>query len=103
MKRYDKLVRDRIPQIIREDGRSCRTQTRGQEEYLSRLEDKLREELDEYLQSGSMEELADLCEVIRAVAAARGSSMEEVEAIRARKARERGGFAERILLIDVDG
>ena len=61
MKRYDKLVRDRIPQIIREDGRSCRTRTRGQEEYLSLLEDKLREELDEYLQSGSMEELADLC------------------------------------------
>ena len=103
MKRYDKLVRDRIPQIIREDGRSCRTRTRGQEEYLSRLEDKLREELDEYLQSGSMEELADLCEVIRAVAAARGSSIGEVEAIRARKARERGGFAERILLIAVDG
>ena len=50
-----------------------------------------------------MEELADLCEVIRAVAAARGSSIGEVEAIRARKARERGGFAERILLIDVDG
>ena len=46
MKRYDKLVRDRIPQIIREDGRSCRTRTLGQEEYLSRLEDKLREELD---------------------------------------------------------
>ena len=101
MKRYDKLVRDRIPQIIRDGGRDCRTRALSQEEYVARLHDKLREELDEYLASGEMEELADLCEVIRAVAAARGSSMEEIEALRARKAQERGGFDGRILLIDV--
>ena len=101
MKRYDKLVRDRIPQIIRDGGRDCRTRTLSQEEYVARLHDKLREELDEYLASGEMEELADLCEVIRAVAAARGSSMEEIEALRARKAQQRGGFGGRILLIDV--
>lgn len=101
MKRYDKLVRDRIPQIIRDGGRDCRTRTLSQEEYVARLHDKLREELDEYLASGEMEELADLCEVIRVVAAARGSSMEEIEALRARKAQQRGGFDGRILLIDV--
>lgn len=101
MKRYDKLVRDRIPQIIRDGGRDCRTRTLSQEEYVARLHDKLREELDEYLASGEMEELADLYEVIRAVEAARGSSMEDIKALRARKARERGGFDGRILLIDV--
>ena len=101
MKRYDKLVRDRIPQIIRDGGRDCRTRTLSQEEYVARLHDKLREELDEYLASGEMEELADLCEVIRAVAAARGSSMEDIEALRARKAQQRGGFDARTLLIDV--
>ena len=101
MKRYDKLVRDRIPQIIRDGGRDCRTRTLSQEEYVVRLHGKLREELDEYLASGEMEELADLCEVIRAVAAARGSSMEEIEALRARKAQQRGGFGGRILLSDV--
>ena len=68
---------------------------------MTRLHDKLREELDEYLASGEMEELADLCEVIRAVAVARGSSMEDIEALRARKAQQRGGFDARILLIDV--
>ena len=101
MKHYDKLVRDRIPQIIRDGGRDCHTRTLSQEEYVARLHDKLREELVEYLASGEMEELADLCEVIRAVAAARGSSMEDIEALRVRKAQQRGGFDGRILLIDV--
>ena len=101
MKRYDKLVRDRIPQIIRDGGRDCRTRTLAQDEYVTRLHDKLREELDEYLASGEMEELADLCEVIRAVAAVRGSSMEDIVALRARKAQQRGGFDARTLLIDV--
>ena len=59
------------------------------------------EELAEYHESKSMEELADLLEVIRAVAAARGSSIEEVEAIRRDKAEKRGGFEKRILLTEV--
>ena len=65
------------------------------------LEAKLNEELAEYQESKSMEELADLLEVVRAVAKARGSSIDEVEAIRRDKASKRGGFEQKILLVEV--
>ena len=98
---YHKLVRDRIPDIIRQAGKTCVTNEADPEEYLHLLDLKLREELHEYLESGSMEELADLLEVIHAAAAARGSSMEEVEQIRLHKKEARGGFEKRIVLEEV--
>ncbi len=101
LKVYNKLVRDRIPEIIEADGKTCSTRILNNEEYLRRVDAKLDEELAEYHKDGSIEELADLLEVIRAVAVARGSSIEEVEAIRVRKAEKRGGFEKRILLIEV--
>lgn len=97
--KYHKLIRDRIPEIIERSGGSCITREMDEAEYIAMLEEKLSEELAEYMESKSMEELADLMEVIRAVAAARGSSIAEVEAIRARKAQERGGFDRRLLLL----
>ena len=99
--RYHKLVRDRIPEIIEAAGKKCVCSILPDEDYLALLDEKLNEELAEYQQSKSMEELADLIEVIRAVAAARGSSMEEVEAIRREKAAKRGGFEKKILLSEV--
>ncbi len=99
--RYDKLVRDKIPEIIEASGRRCRYSYLSREDYLTRLDEKLSEELAEYQESKSMEELADLLEVIRAVAAARGSSIEEVEAIRRVKAEKRSRFEKRILLTEV--
>lgn len=98
---HNKLVRDRIPQIIEASGKSCHTRILSQEEYLTMLDCKLTEELKEYQESKSMKEIADLLEVIRAVVKARGSSMEEVEGIRREKAEKRGGFEERIFLVDV--
>ena len=98
---YNKLVRDRIPEIIEACGKRCVCSTLSDEEYLAMLDAKLNEELAEYQESKSMEELADLLEVIRAVATARGSSMEEVEAIRKDKAAKRGGFEKKILLTEV--
>ena len=95
---YNKLVRDKIPEIIENDGKTCTCSILSDEEYLKKLDEKLGEELAEYQESKSMEELADLLEVMRAVAAARGSSMEEVEKIRQEKARKRGGFEKKILL-----
>ena len=99
--KYNKLVRDRIPEIIEASGKRCVCATLSDEEYLVRLDEKLNEELAEYQESKSMEELADLLEVIRAVAAARGSSVEEVEAIRRDKVAKRGGFEKKILLTEV--
>ena len=99
--KYHKLVRDRIPEIIEKDGKRCVYSVLSREDYLSLLDLKLNEELAEYQESKSMEELADLLEVIRAVAAARGSSIEEVEQIRIQKAEKRGGFEKRLLLEEV--
>ena len=95
---YKKLFRDRIPEIIEEDGKHCVCSVLSEEDYVRLLDQKLDEELKEYQESKSMEELADLLEVIHAVALARGSSMEEVEQIRIKKAEKRGGFEKRILL-----
>ena len=101
VRQYNKLVRDRIPEIIEASGKRCVWSTLSDEEYLAKLDEKLNEELAEYQESKSMEELADLLEVVRAVAAARGSSMEEVETIRRDKAVKRGGFEKKILLTKV--
>ena len=65
------------------------------------LDEKLNEELKEYQESKSMEELADLMEVMWAVMVARGSSFEEVEEIRRKKAEKRGGFKKKLLLVSV--
>lgn len=99
--KYHKLVRDRIPEIIEKSGKTCVTSELSASEYVKMLDEKLNEELAEYQESKSPEELADLLEVIRAVAAARGSSIEEVEKIRVEKASKRGGFEKRILLLEV--
>ena len=98
---YHKLVRDRIPEIIEKAGKTCTWSVLSDEEYLKLLDEKLNEELAEYQESKNMEELADLLEVMRAVASARGSSMEEVEKIRIQKAEKRGGFEQKILLEQV--
>ena len=100
-KKYNKLVRDRIPDIIMQSGKRPAYSFLSDGDYLVRLDEKLNEELAEYQESKSMEELADLLEVIRAVAAARGSFIEEVEAIRRDKAAKRGGFEKKILLTEV--
>lgn len=98
---YYKLVRDHIPEIIESDGKICTFETLSDENYISLLDQKLNEELAEYQESKSLEELADLLEVIRAVVKARGWTMEELERVRASKAIERGGFEEKILLREV--
>ena len=69
---YNKLVRDRIPGIIETSGKTCVTETLSDADYLLMLDKKLDEELVEYHQDQNIEELADLLEVIYAVAKARG-------------------------------
>ena len=98
---YNKLVRDLIPDIIEESGNECRTRILSDEEYLKMLDAKLDEELSEYHQDQNIEELADLLELIQATTVARGYTLEELESVRAEKAKKRGGFEKRIFLIDV--
>ncbi|ACJ33544.1 nucleoside triphosphate pyrophosphohydrolase [Anoxybacillus flavithermus] len=102
---YNKLVRDLIPKIIEEAGKSFTTRTLSDEEYRQELRKKAFEELEEYMNASddvsAVEELADLLEIIHALAECHGATMEQVEAIRASKAEQRGGFKEKIFLIEV--
>ncbi len=98
---YNKLVRDRIPEIIEADGKTCITEILSDAQYLEMLDTKLNEELAEYQESKSLEELADLLEVMQAVVEARGWSWAQLERVRQEKAAQRGGFARKILLKEV--
>ena len=98
---YNKLVRDRIPEIIEASGKTCVTETLADDEYLKMIDAKLDEELAEYHKDQNIEELADLLEVIRAAAIARGYTLEELEQVRAVKEEKRGGFEKRLLLKEV--
>ena len=97
---YNKLVRDRIPEIIESSGASCTVEVLTDKTYLEMIDVKLDEELAEYHKDKSIEELADLIEVIHAAAIARGYTLEELEAVRAKKANERGAFAKKIFLVE---
>ena len=98
MKLYNKLVRDKIPEIIEADGKECKTSILSNDEYIAALEAKLNEEVAEYQADKNLEEMADVLEVLQAICIARGYSLEELEALRAKKADERGGFAAKIFL-----
>lgn len=98
---YNKLVRDKIPEIIEATGQHCTVEILSNEDYLRMVDAKLDEELSEYHKDQNIEELADLLEVIYAAAKARGYSLTQLEAVREEKAEKRGGFDKRILLKEV--
>ena len=98
---YNKLVRDKIPEIIETSGKTCETEILSDEKYLQMLDKKLDEELAEYHQEQNIEELADLLEVLYATVKARGYSIEELDHVRVEKQKARGGFDKKILLKSV--
>lgn len=102
IKIYNKLVRDRIPEIIESSGKICKIEILSDEEYLKMIDAKLDEELAEYHKDQNIEELADLLEVIRAAVVARGYTLEQLDATRAEKARLRGGFEKKIKLLEIE-
>lgn len=102
IKVYNKLVRDKIPEIIEESGAKCKVRVLTDSEYLEMIDKKLDEELKEYQKDKNLEELADMLEVIYAATLARGFTLEELEATRAMKKETRGGFEEKILLIETE-
>lgn len=103
---HNKLVRDRIPEIIKRTGKQFSIRTLNNEEYIKELKNKSREELEEYLNAkndkDAIEELADLLEIIHALAECHGEKFEELEKVRQNKAQKRGGFKEKIFLIEVE-
>lgn len=100
---YDKLVRDRIPEIIASEGRTPDWDAVDSETALKYLEKKLGEECTEYRESGEADELADVVEVVRGILYHRKMTWEELESIRIGKYEKRGGFEGGIRLKAVDG
>ena len=95
---YNKLVRDHIPDIIAGQGKPCGIRLMTDAEYLNALNAKLDEEVAEYHESGSVEELADILEVVYAISVAKGYLPMDIEAIKKKKSIERGIFIRKIML-----
>ena len=99
--KYNKLIRDKIPEIIESSGKKAIVKKIQDEELLNLLNKKLFEELKEYEESGEVEELADLVEVVQAILDYKNVSIEDFNKIRAKKNESRGAFKEGLLLIEV--
>lgn len=102
---YNKLVRNNIPAIIQQAGKVPKTTVLDQDRYVEELKVKLLEEANEILKAEEhnevVEEAADLLEVLHALLGAKGISLEDIESVRKQKKEERGGFEEKIFLIEV--
>lgn len=96
--KYNKLVRDKIPEYVRSKGVNPVYHVAGEEEYWEKLKEKMLEELKEFQEEESIEEFADLMEVIEAVIDYKKFDAKTIEEIRSKKAQERGRFKDRIIL-----
>ncbi len=102
MKKYNKLVRDRIPEILKKQGQNPVTRILDNNEYVEGLMDKLCEEIDEFDEDRNVEEMADILEVLMALASALGISQQDLRKVREKKALTRGSFKKRIFLERVE-
>ena len=96
--KYNKLVRDKIPEIIRKRGDHPVTHIADEKEYWQKLKEKLLEEVEEFTRDESIEEFADVLEVLDAIAAWKQFDVKEVSRVKEKKARERGRFEKKIIL-----
>lgn len=101
MKIYDKLVRYKIPEIIKADGKECEVEIVSAKEKYILLENKLKEEVNEFLEDKNLEELADVMEVLFGLADSLGYTEEDLLKARDKKKEERGGFKDGIVLKSV--
>ena len=101
MKVHNKIVRDKIPEIIESQGQSPNTRNLSEEEALDALVEKLFEEANEFSDDRKLEELADLLEVIQSLTELLGHTPEDLEKARKEKVLKRGGFKKRIYLLGV--
>lgn len=100
-KTYNKLVRDKIPNVINAQGNNCTTRTLESKEFVTCLNAKLLEEMQEFLSNNDIEELVDIYEVMLAILDERGVSLETFEELREKKMQARGAFKEKIFLESV--
>ena len=96
--KYNKLVRDRIPEIIKQNNDTPITHIADDKEYRDKLKEKLKEEVDEFLENSTDEELADILEIVYAIRDYMKIDKDKLEEIRENKAQKRGAFKGRIIL-----
>ena len=96
-KKYNKVIRDKIPEIIADSGKKYTLKQLDDVLFLADLEKKLIEEVNEYTESKDVEELADLLEVIYRISELRGVNSEELDEIRKDKAEKRGKFDDNLI------
>jgi predicted house-cleaning noncanonical NTP pyrophosphatase (MazG superfamily) len=101
-KMYNKLVRDKIPEIIAAEGKIAKTKVLNNEEYVEALIAKLYEEYEEFKADRTVDELADIQEVLLALAEASNIPASELAKVMAQKAVDRGAFKKRIYLESVE-
>ena len=101
--KYNKLVRDKIPaEINSTEGRKANWRIMEDEEYIKELNKKLLEEAHEFIEENAVEELADIMEVIQSIMRVKNISYEELKKVQALKREQKGGFNDRVYLIDVE-
>lgn len=101
MVRYNKLVRDKIAEILVKEQKVPRTHVASDSEYEQKLKEKLQEEVDEFIESDSSDELVDILEVLHALAELQNIYPQQLELIRKEKEQKRGKFSRRLILDEV--
>src|SRR5437773_492530 len=97
-RKYHKLVRDKIPSLLKSKGIPYKSHIADEGEYWAKLKLKLGEEVAEFTTEESIEEMADIFEVVHAINQAKGWSWDEVDKVRQKKFDDRGGFEKKIIL-----
>ncbi len=100
--KYNKLVRDKVVEYLKEIDKNPSYHKANEKEYLEKLKEKLQEEVNEYLENPTKEELADILEIIYALCKYEKISKKELENVRKMKAKTKGKFLERIILDEAD-
>lgn len=96
--KYNKLVRDKIPEYIKSKGGTPITHIANNKEYWKKLKEKLQEEIKEFSESETIEEMADIQEVIDTMCSYKEFNKKKLESVKKNKAKERGGFKKKIIL-----